>query len=175
MSVSKVVKSKQCYLHPKTNTDNMHICLNFIFKKEHTINGSNILWIGSFTEDKIVLTKWPEMASHAFLVFKIFWGRTPIPPFQITKYVIYRKKCELFCQLNTAHTQSLVVVILFWYVINGLHIYWLNGLLHPFHTFIYQICNMGLKDRDPIKILENFMLICSLFLLEFQWNNLYFA
>ena len=43
MSLSKVVKSKQCYLHPKTNTDNMHICLNSIFKKEHTINGSNIL------------------------------------------------------------------------------------------------------------------------------------
>ena len=33
MSVSKVVKSKQCYLHPKTNSDNMHIYLNFIFKK----------------------------------------------------------------------------------------------------------------------------------------------
>ena len=25
MSLSKVVKSKQCYLHAKTNTDNMHI------------------------------------------------------------------------------------------------------------------------------------------------------
>ena len=41
MSLSKVVKSKQCYLHPKTNTDNMHIsCLNFIFKQEHTKMGA---------------------------------------------------------------------------------------------------------------------------------------
>ena len=57
MSLSKVVKSNQCYLHPKTNTDNMHICLNFIFKNEHTINGCNILCNCSFTEGKIVLTK----------------------------------------------------------------------------------------------------------------------
>ena len=37
MSVSKVVKSKQCYLHPKTSTDNMHTCLNFILEKEHSM------------------------------------------------------------------------------------------------------------------------------------------
>ena len=43
MSLSKVVKSKQCYLNPKTNTDKMHICLNVISKQENTINGSNIL------------------------------------------------------------------------------------------------------------------------------------
>ena len=39
MPLSKVVKLK-CYLHTKTNTDNMHICLNFVIKQEHTINGS---------------------------------------------------------------------------------------------------------------------------------------
>ena len=86
MSLSKVVKSKQCYLHPKTDTDNMHICLNFIFKKEHTINGSNIFWNCSFTEGKIFLTKWPEMASPALLVFKIFRGEdpgTPLPDYKI--------------------------------------------------------------------------------------------
>ena len=33
LSLSKVVKSRQCYLHHKTNTANMHIWLNFIFKK----------------------------------------------------------------------------------------------------------------------------------------------
>ena len=81
MLLSKVVKSNQCYLHPKTDTDN----INFIFKKEHTINGCNILWNCSFTEGKIVLTKWPEMASLAFLVFKIFPGedpQTPLPDYK---------------------------------------------------------------------------------------------
>ena len=33
MSLSKVVNFKQYYLHPKTNSDNMHICLKFMFKK----------------------------------------------------------------------------------------------------------------------------------------------
>ena len=37
------INSVLTYLHPKTNTDIMQICLNFIFKKEHTINVSNIL------------------------------------------------------------------------------------------------------------------------------------
>ena len=41
-----------------------------------------------------------------------------------------------------------------------------KDLLHPFHTIIYH--KHGFKDQDPIRILENFMLICSLFLLEFQ-------
>ena len=39
-----------------------------------------------------------------------------------------------------------------------------EDLLYPFHT-----------NMDLIKILEILMLICFLFLLEFQWNNLYFA
>ena len=69
--MSKVVKSKQCYLHPPTNTDNMHIhvCLNFVFKKEHTMNWSGIILNCSFIEGKIVLTKSPAKSSPAFLVF----------------------------------------------------------------------------------------------------------
>ena len=37
MSFFKVVKSKQCYLHTKTNADNMHIFLYFIFKQDQTL------------------------------------------------------------------------------------------------------------------------------------------
>ena len=36
------------------------------------------------TEGKIVIIKWPEMAPPAFLVFKIFRGRTLEPPFHIS-------------------------------------------------------------------------------------------
>ena len=109
------------------------------------------------------------MASPAFLVFKIFRGEDPRTPLSDYKICNLKKICDLFCQLNTAHTQKPVVVEIFYrYVINGLYIYWLMVLLHPFHTFIYRTCNMGLTDWDPIKILENLMLICSLFLLEFQ-------
>ena len=39
-------------------------------------------------EGKIVLTNRPEMASPAFLVFKIFAGGPPYPPSRIKKYVI---------------------------------------------------------------------------------------
>ena len=46
-------------------------------------------------------------------------------------------------------------------------------LLHSFHTIIYH--DMDLEILEPDKILENLTFICSLFLLEFQWNNLYFA
>ena len=31
--------------------------------------------------------------------------------------------------------------------------------------------SLMVKDQAPVKMLENPMLICSLFLLEFQWNN----
>ena len=49
-----------------------------------------------------------------------------------------------------------------------------KDLLHRFQTIIFH--NMDLfKDSGAIKILENLILICSLSLLEFQWNNLYFA
>ena len=158
----------------------MHICLNFIFKKELTINGSNIFWNCSFTEGKIVLTKWPEMASPAFLVLKIFRGRTPGTPFQIRKYVIYFSiqhcSTQAFCwkrgfQLGIKKQHSISIFDLWLMVyINLLP----KDLLHPFHTTIY--ITWINKDQDPITIiLENWMLICSLILLEFQWNNLYFA
>ena len=45
MSLSKVVKSKQCYLHPKTNKHNMHICLNFIFKKKKKKKKEGAQWL----------------------------------------------------------------------------------------------------------------------------------
>ena len=47
------------------------------------------------------------------------------------------------------------------------------GFATPLHAIIYH--NMDLKSSGSDKMLENLMLICSLFLLEFQWNNLYFA
>ena len=57
-----------------------HICL-----KEQTINGSNVLWNSSFSEGKIAPTKWPEMASYAYLVFKIFRGRNPPTPLPLSE------------------------------------------------------------------------------------------
>ena len=64
---------------------------------------------------------------------------------------------------HCSHTKAFVVVIL---VTCELMSYTFIGycLLHPFCNFIYHTCNMRLKDRDPIKLLENLMLICSLFL-----------
>ena len=98
------------------------------------------------------------MASPAFLVFKIFPGRTPVPPppptpFLITKYAIYRKYVIYFVNWTLLKTQALLVIF-YGYVIDGLYIYWLNGLLHPFYTFIYH--NMDLKDQDTIKSTRKF-------------------
>ena len=35
MSLLKVVKSKHCYLHPKTNTDNMYISKFYVQKRAY--------------------------------------------------------------------------------------------------------------------------------------------
>ena len=43
------------------------------------------------------------MASPALLVFKIFRGRTPLPPFKIRKYMYV-----IFFQSNTAQHKPLV-------------------------------------------------------------------
>ena len=100
MSLSKVVKSKQCYLHPKTNTDNMHIhvCLNFIFKKEHTISSE----IVHLLKVKLSLQngqRWLLLLSW-YSKFSGGGGRTPEPPFQISKYMIF--------QFNTTQHKPLV-------------------------------------------------------------------
>ena len=85
MLLSKVVKSNQCYLHPKTNTDNMHICLNFIFKKEHTITGNC-----SFTDGKLSIQNDQRRLLLLSWYSKFSGGGPPDPPpFQIKKYVIY--------------------------------------------------------------------------------------
>ena len=91
--IYKVI-NKSSLIHPKSNTDICLFCLNLIFKKEHTINGIIVLWNSLFSEGKIAPAKWPEMA---FLVFKIFRGRTSEPPFQ---------KCVVISHSNTAHHKT---------------------------------------------------------------------
>ena len=65
------------------------------------MNWSNILWNSSLTEGKIAATKWPEIASPVFLVFKIFSGEDPPhpPPLPLP---LQARKCDLFFQSNTA-------------------------------------------------------------------------
>ena len=87
------VSNKSSQIHPKSNTDLCLYLSKSYIQKEHTINVSIVLWNISFSEGKIAPAKWPEMASSAFLVFKIFRGRTPQPPFQ---------KCVVILQSNTA-------------------------------------------------------------------------
>ena len=70
MSLFKVVMSTH-----KTNTD-MHIFLNFIFKRAYNINGSNIS-----SEIVHLLKKLPEMTS-CFFGFQNFLGGGPPAPLQ---------------------------------------------------------------------------------------------
>ena len=83
MSLSKVVKSNQCYLLSKKSTDNMHICLNLIFKKTYKKMVAISSEIVHLLKVKLSLQndqKWLLLLSWYSNFFR---GRTPEPPFRL--------------------------------------------------------------------------------------------
>ena len=94
MSLLKVVKSKHYYLHSKTNTDNMHIKVLYLKRAYNKLEQYPLNLFIYWRQD--CLYKWPEMASPAFLVFKIFRGRTPDPPSRLDNmwFIFQSKHCS---------------------------------------------------------------------------------
>ena len=120
--------------------------------------------------------------TSCFIGFQNFPGENPQPPPPPTSRL---ENMWFIFQSKTAHTQAfsskwgfqtsalknksnILLVCDEWAIV-----LFAKDLLHHLYTIIYHY--MDFKDWDPINLLENLTLICSLFLLEFQWNNLYFA
>ena len=98
-----------------------------------------------------------------FLGFQSFPGRTPEPPFQ---------KCVVILQSNSAqHKTSWKTEV---YILRSEHTHKVGStslicdLLAKDLLYPQKVKYRGGKDQDLVKMLENSMLMCSLFLLEFQ-------
>ena len=100
------------------------------------------------------------MASPAFLVIKIFLGRTPT---QITKCDLFFNPTLLSKVFNLGlNIESDFLLVCVKLALNLLP----KDFLYPYHAIVYH--SRDLKDQDPIKLKENSTLLCSLILLEFQ-------